>query len=70
MKEVVIYWLTKDQPTRWKICRRFGIYYEVTVNGETRAEIRDEDMELLREVERRGFLRIRNKKQKYYGKEI
>nr|DAZ83188.1 MAG TPA: hypothetical protein [Caudoviricetes sp.] len=31
------------------------------MNGETPAEIREEDLELLRETERRGFIQIRNK---------
>ncbi len=34
----------------------------MTVNKETQVEIRDGDMELLREVERRGFIQIRFKK--------
>lgn len=34
----------------------------MTVNKETQVEIRDEDMDLLRETERRGFIQIRFKK--------
>ena len=58
----VIYWRTKDTPTRWKICRRFKIHYHVTVNGETQADIRKEDVELFRETARRGYFDIRFKK--------
>lgn len=57
-----IYWRVKDGPTRWKICRRFGIHYHVTVNGETQADIRYEDLELFRETARRGYFGIRFKK--------
>ena len=39
----------------------------VNVNGETceAAEIRDEDWELLKETERRGYIQIRTKKESY-----
>ena len=57
----VIYWRTKDGPARWKICRRFGIHYHVTVNGETQADIREEDVDLFRETARRGYFEIRFK---------
>lgn len=33
----------------------------MTVNGETVADIKDEDMELLRETEKIGFIQIRHK---------
>lgn len=56
-----IYWRVKDVPARWKICRRFGIHYHVTVNGETQADIREEDVELFRETARRGYFEIRIK---------
>ena len=59
--KLTIYWRTKDRPTRLKICRRFGIWYEVSVNGETKADIREEDMELFRETARRGFFEVRIK---------
>lgn len=42
---------------------RMGILSsKMSVNRETEAEIKDEDMELLRECERRGFIQIRIKK--------
>lgn len=65
--QVTIYWNTrhldsKDVPRiKKKIRDRFGIPNYTTVNGETPCEIRDEDMELLRECEKRGFIQIRNK---------
>ena len=34
----------------------------MSVNHETPCDIRDEDMELLRECEKRGFIQIRNKR--------
>lgn len=59
---LTIYWHVKDGPARWKICRRFGIHYHVTVNGETQADIREEDLGLLRETARRGYFDIRFKR--------
>ena len=46
-----------------RIQRRFGLPTGVTVNGETptAVDISDEDMELLKETERRGYIQIRNK---------
>ncbi len=43
---------------------RFRLPHCVTVNGETcqEVEIADEDVELLRETERRGYIQIRHKK--------
>ena len=52
---------------RWEDIRRieerFGIPHCVTVNGETcrPVEIRDEDVELLMETQRRGYIQIRIK---------
>ena len=52
---------------RWEDIRRieerFGIPHCVTVNGETSkpVEIRDEDVELLEETQRRGYIQIRIK---------
>lgn len=56
--KLTIYWVTKDESIRARIRKRFGIPWGMTVNKETTAEISDEDMELLREVERRGFIQI------------
>ena len=55
--KVTIYWVTKDSDKIARIRERFGIGTYRSVNGETPAEIREEDMELLR----RGFIQIRNK---------
>ena len=52
---------------RWEDIRRieerFGIPHCVTVNGETckSVDIRDEDVELLKETQRRGYIQIRIK---------
>ena len=44
-----------------KIKERFGITCGVTVNGEScqPVDIKDEDWELLKETERRGYIKIR-----------
>ena len=42
-----------------KIRQRFGITAGTTVNGETPAEIEDEDLPLLEETARRGYISIR-----------
>lgn len=66
-KKVTIYWNTRhikqeDIPEiKRRIRERFNIPDHTTVNGESFAEIRDEDMEVLRETERKGFIQIRNK---------
>lgn len=65
--KVTIYWETKhldpkDVPgIKKKIRDRFNIPDYTTVNGETSCEIKDEDLPLLRECEKRGFIQIRNK---------
>lgn len=64
---VTIYWdarhLSKEKSleTKNKIKERFNIPNYTSINGETPCEIKDEDLELLRECERRGFIQIRNK---------
>ncbi len=58
---VTICWRTKNQTKIEKIRLRFGIPNYMSINRETPCEIRDEDMELLRECEKRGFIQIRNK---------
>lgn len=44
-----------------KIRERFNIPAEMSINGETTCDIQEEDMELLQETERRGYIQIRNK---------
>lgn len=61
MKELVIYWRAEDPEARRRIRERFGIPLGMTVNGETRAAIRDEDIPLLEETARRGYIEIRHK---------
>lgn len=58
---VTICWRTKNQAKMEKIRLRFSIPNYMSINRETPCEIRDEDMELLRECEKRGFIQIRNK---------
>lgn len=59
---VTIYWGRETQPIiRKKIRERFNISDYLSVNGETPADIREEDLPLLRETEKRGFIQIRNK---------
>lgn len=64
MAELTIHWLKKGIGKRfyYDICRKFGIPDYVSINGETPCDIRDEDMKLLLECEKRGFIEIRNKK--------
>lgn len=56
-----IYWTTKDQTKMSMIREKFNIPTYVTVNGETECDIKDSDIELLRDVERWGYIQIRNK---------
>lgn len=58
---ITIYWKTKNQVTQKRIRERFGLGSYMSVNGETPAEVSEEDLPLLREVEKRGFIAIRRK---------
>ncbi|GAE83360.1 hypothetical protein GGR06_001632 [Bacteroides reticulotermitis] len=61
-KRVTIHWAKTCTPEiKERICNRFGIPRYTTINGETPCEIRDEDLELLRQVEKKGFIELRNK---------
>ena len=45
-----------------KIRKRFNMPMSgMTINGELECEIKDEDLELLKETEKRGFIQIRRK---------
>lgn len=61
--KVTIYWNTKHidpkqiPEIKKRIRDRFNIPDYTTVNGETVCNIRDEDMELLRETEKRGYIK-------------
>ena len=59
--KVIIYWITKEREIISRIRERFKLPPYVSVNGETPCEICDEDIELLREPAKRGFIQIRNK---------
>ncbi len=60
--KVTIYWENKSTPViRKRISDRFGIPHYMSVNGETQAEISEEDMLDLMELVKRGFINLRNK---------
>ena len=58
---VTICCTTKEWKVIEKIRKKFGISSYMSVNRETPCNIKEEDMELLRETEKRGFIQIRNK---------
>ena len=60
---IYVYFKTNDWGAIRKIQARFKLPNCVTVNGETckPCDINPEDMELLRETERRGYIEIREK---------
>ena len=60
--KVTIYWRNRKPEFVNAIREKFGIYGETSVNYETVADIRDEDMPLLQETARRRFIDIRIKK--------
>ena len=60
--KMTIYFRTRNHDTIRRIRERFSMpMVGMTVNGELVADIKDDDMQLLREVERQGFIQIRNK---------
>lgn len=61
--KIYVYYKTNDWGIIRKIQKRFNLPDCVTVNGETcqPCKIKDEDVELLRETERLGFIQIRKK---------
>lgn len=64
MKHLTIYWKTNETDVITKIRNRFGIPSYMSINGETKANIKDEDLPLLEETARRGFIQIRYKNTK------
>ena len=56
-----IYYLTKDTETIRKIKERFNS--NVSVNGESRIKTDEKGAALLKETERRGFVKIREYKE-------
>ena len=68
MKQLTIYWPpTTSKELESKIRERFGITGGTTINGETPAIIKDEDIELLEETARRGFISLREHKPSLEG---
>lgn len=68
--KLTICWTEKGRQKRFyaDICKRFNISSYMSVNHETPIEIKDEDLSLLRECEKRGFLKIRFKLHDYETK--
>ena len=60
--KLAVYWLTKDERVRQAIRERFKMFKYENVNGESPIEVEDDDMPVLEECQRRGFLRILPKK--------
>lgn len=59
---LTIYFCHSDKEINDKIRKRFGMPMSgMTINGELTCDIRNEDLELLRETEKRGFIQIRKK---------
>lgn len=58
---LTIVWRTRNTETIRKIREKFNLPPGMTINRETTAFVSPEEMELLREVERRGFIGIRFK---------
>lgn len=56
-----IYYLTKDAETIRRIKDKFNT--NVSVNGESRIKTDEKGAALLRETEKRGFIKIRNYEQ-------
>lgn len=60
--KMTIYFTTSNHDTIRRIRERFGMsQIGMTVNGEQVADIKDDDLPLLRETEKAGFIQIRNK---------
>lgn len=59
--KLTIYWVTKDAQSIQRIREKFNLPSYRSVNGETPVEIQEEDLPLLRETEKRGFIQIRRK---------
>lgn len=61
--KLTVCWTARGRQKRFyhDICRKFGISSYMSINYETPCEIKDEDIPLLMETARRGFIQIRNK---------
>ena len=61
--KLTVYFRTRNNDTIRRIRERFGMpMVGMTVNGELTCEIKDDDMPLLKECEKLGYVQIRNKK--------
>lgn len=60
--KLTIYFCQSDKKTNDRIRERFGMpMVGITINGELECDIREDDLELLKETEKRGFIKIRRK---------
>lgn len=60
--KITVYFTHSDKETNDRIRERFAMPMNgMTVNGELTCDIRDDDLELLKETEKRGFIKIRRK---------
>lgn len=60
--KLTIYFCHSDKETNDKIRKRFNMPMNgMTINGELSCDIKDEELELLKETEKRGFIKIRRK---------
>ena len=57
----VIYFHTRDRAAIKQIEQRFDIPSWRSVNGEVAADIKESDIPVLQEAERRGYIQIRHK---------
>lgn len=59
--ELTIYWITRNPKTINDIRVRFGIQPYMSINRETPCIIKTEDLHLLEETAKLGFIQIRKK---------
>lgn len=61
--KIYVYFIINDWDIIRQIQKRFGLPDCVNVNGETcqPCDISEQDMELLKETEKRGYIQIRRK---------
>ena len=58
MIKIRIRWLTKDKTNQEKIREKFNLPFFMTVNKITPCEVHEDDMQLLEECEKRGFIKL------------
>ncbi len=59
--KVIVYWVTNNPETKERIIEKFNLPRYTTINGETEGVINDDELPLLQECERRGFIQLRKK---------